>query len=121
MGANDEALILLAEKRFVEAEAEIRLLLASYPIEEKYKPGIAEAKSMLGEALARQGRFSEAAPLLREGADECVRFSQFAYRKLQAGERCVAASKARGNDAQAAAWRTWFDERMRGRAAALPE
>lgn len=120
-GANDEALILLAEKRFVEAEAEIRLLLASYPIEEKYKPGIAEAKSMLGEALARQSRFSEAAPLLREGADECVRFSEFAYRKLQAGERCVAASKARGNDAQAAAWRTWFDERMRGRAAALPE
>ncbi|MBX9737288.1 MAG: protein kinase, partial [Phycisphaerales bacterium] len=118
-GINDEALIMLAEKRFAEAEPQIRALIASYPTE-KYEAGIAEATSMLGEALAAQGHYSEAVPLLRQGAEACTKLSELPYRKLQSVQRCIAAGKAEGKLDQAAAWKAWFEERMRGGEVPMP-
>ncbi len=119
-GVNDEVLILLAEKRYAEAEAAARALLDSYPREDKFVAGIAEAKSMLGEALAGQKRFSEATPLLRSGAEECMKFSLFAMRKQRAAERCIAACLAQSKPNEAAMWQVWLEARTRNEQVALP-
>jgi tetratricopeptide (TPR) repeat protein len=102
---------LLRAGRAAEAEPLLRRALA---IRERVGPAqwtTANARSMLGEALAAQGKHAEAGPLLRRGFDELtareasIPLAVRGDRLREAAGRLVRLAEATGDTAAAARWR----------------
>jgi hypothetical protein len=102
-----QAQALMEEGRFAEAEPSLRACLAT---RQKVLPEghwlIADARSILGVAIAGQGKFAEAEPLLLEAYTR-VKDDPQAPRdcKQQARRRIVRLYESWGKPEQAAAWR----------------
>src|SRR6185436_16753934 len=90
-----------------EAESLVRRCLS---IREKYRPPghwtTANARSLLGETLALQGRFAEAEPLILAGYEGVVSApGARPERRRRAGQRIVELYQAWGKSQQVEEWR----------------
>jgi len=106
----DLALVDLADGRYADAEQSLRDLLAYYNARSVPDNGLAETKSMLGEAMAGQGFAKEAGPLLVEGAEGAIAGSGFLIRKKQAIERCIRFFDSQGDPATTVLWKSKLTE-----------
>jgi tetratricopeptide (TPR) repeat protein len=102
-------------KKFEAAEKSLRQSLALFVKEHSKAFMRHDTENLLGAALAGQGRFSEAEPLLVDSAriiaKHASRLSPKNYRRGCADlDRVIAFYEARGNTDEAARWREVRDE-----------